>query len=73
MSRVIQFLKMHAEDMRRQSKPNANTITQYQATENARMASECEFAAETLRLVYNQLFSDGVMEGVKNLAESMKG
>lgn len=72
MSRVIEFLKMHAEDMRRQSKPNS-VITEYTANQNARMAAECEFAAEALRLIYNQLFSDGLIEGVKNLTKSKDG
>ena len=38
MINAIQHLKMAAEDYRRMSTPNANTITEYTANKNAELA-----------------------------------
>ena len=72
MIHAIQHLKMAAEDYRRMSTPNANTITEYTANKNAELADEFELAAEALRKLHNEGFNEGVLAGLKALAESCK-
>lgn len=72
MIHAIQHLKMAAEDYRRMSTPNANTITEYTANKNAELADEFELAAEALRKLHNEGFNEGVLAGLKSLAESCK-
>lgn len=72
MIHAIQHLKMAAEDYRRMSTPNANTITEYTANKNAELALEFEVAAEALRKLHNEGFNEGVLAGLKSLAESCK-
>lgn len=69
---AINLLKMEALSRRSMTTPNANTITEYAAAENARLADEYEFAAEALRKLHNEGFAEGVLEGLKALAESCK-
>lgn len=54
------------------STPNANTITEYTANKNAELADEFELAAEALRKLHNEGFNEGVLAGLKSLAESCK-
>lgn len=72
MIHAIQHLKMAAEDYRRMSTPNANTITEYTANKNAELALEFEVAAEALLKLHNDGFAEGVLAGLKGLAESCK-
>jgi hypothetical protein len=72
MINASQLLKMHEADLRRMTTPNANTITEHAAKENAKLADEYEFAAEALRKLHNKGFSEGVVAGLKSLAESCK-
>lgn len=72
MIHAIQHLKMAAEDYRRMSTPNANTITEYTANKNAKLADEFELAAEALRKLHNEGFNEGVLAGLKSLSESCK-
>jgi hypothetical protein len=72
MINAIHLLKMEAQCRRRMTTPNAHTITEHAATENAKLADEYEFAAEALRKLHNEGFGEGVMAGLKSLAESCK-
>ena len=72
MIHVIQHLKLVAEDYRRLVTPNANTITEYTAKRNAELALEFEVAAEALLKLHNEGFNEGVLAGLKSLAESCK-
>lgn len=72
MINAIQLLKMEAQARRSMTTPNANTVTKYAAAENAKMADEYDLAAEALRRMHNKAFEDGILEGVKALAESCK-
>jgi hypothetical protein len=72
MIHAIQLLKMEAQCRRRMTTPNAHTITEHAARENAKLADEYEFAAESLRKLHNEGFGEGVMAGLKSLAESCK-
>jgi hypothetical protein len=72
MINAIQLLKMEAQCRRRMTTPNAHTITEHAAKENAKLADEYEFAAEALRKLQNEGFGEGVMAGLKSLAESCK-
>lgn len=69
---AIQLLKMEAQVRRSMTTPNAHTITEYAAAKNAKLADEYELAAEALRRMCNKAFEDGIIEGVKALAESCK-
>ena len=70
MINAIQLLKMEAQARRSMTTPNAHTITEYAAAENAKLADEYEFAAEALRKLHNEGFNAGVLAGLKALAES---
>ena len=72
MINAIQLLKMEAQARRSMTTPNAHTITEYAAAENAKLADEYEFAAEALRKLHNEGFNEGVLAGLKALAESCK-
>ena len=72
MINAIQLLKMEAQARRSMTTPNAHTITEYAAAENAKLADEYEFAAEALRKLHNECFNEGVLAGLKALAESCK-
>ena len=72
MINAIQLLKMEAHTLRSMTTPNANTITEWSAKKNAELADEYEFAAEALRKLHNEGFAEGVLEGLKALAESCK-
>jgi hypothetical protein len=72
MINAILLLKMEAQCRRRMTTPNAHTITEHAAKENAKLADEYEFAAEALRKLHNEGFGEGVMAGLKSLAESCK-
>lgn len=72
MINAINLLKMEATVRRGMTTPNANTITEYAARENAKLADEYELAAEALRQMHNEGFKDGVLAGLKSLAESCK-
>ena len=72
MINAIQLLKMEAQARRSMTTPNAHTITEYAAAENAKLAEEYEFAAEALRKLHNEGFNEGVLAGLKALAESCK-
>jgi len=63
---------MEAQARRSMTTPNAHTITEYAAAENAKLADEYEFAAEALRKLHNEGFNEGVLAGLKALAESCK-
>lgn len=72
MINAIQHLKMAAEDYRRMATPNANTVTEYTARKNAELADEFDLAAEALRKLHNEGFTEGVLAGLRSLAESCK-
>ena len=72
MINAIQLLKMEAQVRRSMTTPNANTITEYAAKENEKLADEYEFAAEALRKLHNEGFAEGVLAGLKAMAESCK-
>jgi hypothetical protein len=76
MINAIYLLKMEAQCRRRMTTPNAHTITEHaakeNAKENAKLADEYEVAAEALRKLHNEGFGEGVMAGMKSLAESCK-
>jgi hypothetical protein len=72
MHNAIQLLKMEAQARRSMTTPNANTITEYAAKENEKLADEYEVAAEALRKLHNEGFSEGILAGLKSLAESCK-
>lgn len=72
MIHAIELLKMEAHARRSMSTPNANTITEYTARENAKLAEEYELAAEALRQMHNKAFADGIVAGVRSMAESCK-
>lgn len=72
MQNAIQLLKMEAHARRGMTTPNAHTVTEAAAAENAKLADEYEAAAEALRRMHNKAFEDGILEGVKSLAESCK-
>lgn len=72
MINAIQHLKMAADDYRRMSKFNAHTITECMALKNAALADEFELAADALRKLNNEGFNEGVLAGLKSLAESCK-
>ena len=72
MINAIQLLKMEAQARRSMTTPNVHTITEYAAAENAKLADEYELAAEALRRMHNKAFEDGIIDGVKALAESCK-
>ena len=65
MINAITLLKMHAEDLRRMTTSNANTISEWTAKENAKLADEYEFAAEALRTLHR-----GGLADLKAIAES---
>ena len=52
--------------------PNAHTITVYTAHKNAELADEYELAAEALRQMHNKSFEDGIIAGIRSMAESCK-
>ena len=70
MINAINLLKMEAQGRRSMTTPNANTITEYAAAENARLADEYDLAAEALRRMHNKAFEDGIVDGVKAIVES---
>ena len=72
MINAIQLLKMEAVARRSMTTQNANTITEWAAKKNAELADEFEFAAEALRKLHNEGFNEGVLAGLKALAESCK-
>ena len=72
MINAIQLLKMEAQARRSMTTPNAHTITEYAAAENANLADEYESAADALRKLHNEGFNEGVLAGLKALAESCK-
>lgn len=72
MIKVIQHLKMVAEDYRNMSTPNTSTITEYTANKNRELALEFEVAAEALRKLYNEGFNEGILAGLTSLTENCK-
>ncbi len=72
MKNAIQLLKMEAVGRRSMTTPNSQTITEYAAKENAKLADEYEAAAEVLRVVANEAFAQGILKGVESLVESCK-
>jgi len=72
MINAIMLLKQEAAARRSMTTPNAHTITEYTARENAKLADEYEFAAEALRKLHNEGFKEGVLNGLKSLSESCK-
>lgn len=70
MLNAIMLLKHEAHARRSMTTPNANTITEYAAKENEKLADEYDFAAEALRKLHNEGFTEGVLAGLKSLAES---
>jgi len=72
MNNAIDLLKREAHARRSISVPNSQTITEYTAKKNLKLAEEHEAAAEALRQMHNKAFADGVLAGVKSLAESCK-
>jgi len=72
MIKAIQLLTMEAHARRSMTTPTRNTVTEYTANENAKLADEYEAAAEALRQMHNKAFSDGILAGIKSIAESCK-
>ena len=72
MKNAIQLLKMEAAGRRSMTTPNAHTITEYTARENAKLADEYEAAADALRCMANEAFAQGILKGVDSLVESCK-
>ena len=70
MNDAINHLKMAAADYRRLTTPNQFTITEAAARENERLANQFEMAAEALRQMHNRLFVEGIVAGVKSIADS---
>lgn len=50
--------------------PDANVTAAHAALRNAKLADEFEFAAEALRKLHNGCFTEGILQGMKSLAES---
>lgn len=72
MHNAIILLKQEAAARRSMTTPNANTITEYSARENAKLADEYELAAEALRKLHNEGFTEGVLAGLKAMADDLK-
>ena len=72
MKNAIQLLKMEAAGRRSMTTPNSHTITEYTASENAKLADEYEAAADALRVMANEAFAQGILKGVASLVESCK-
>ena len=72
MKNAIQLLKMEAAGRRSMTTPNAHTITEYTAKENAKLADEYEAAVDALRCMVNEAFAQGILKGVDSLVESCK-
>lgn len=70
MINAILLLRQEAQVRRSMTTPNAHTITEYTAKENEKLADEYELAAEMLRKVYNEVFNEGFLMGMKSLVES---
>ena len=70
MINAIQLLKMEAAGRRSMTTPNAHTITEYTARHNAELADEYELAAEALKQLHNRMFEEGILAGMKRLADS---
>ena len=72
MRNAIRLLKMEAEGRRSMTTPNAHTITEYAARENALLAEEYELAAAMLLELHKDGFSEGVLAGLRRLAGDLK-
>lgn len=70
MNDAIMLLKMEAAARRSMTTPNQHTITEHTARENERLANQYELAAEALRQMHNKAFADGILAGVRSMAES---
>lgn len=70
MINAILLLRQEAQVRRSMTTPNAHTITEYTAKENEKLADEHELAAEMLRKMYNERFTEGFLMGMKSLVES---
>ena len=70
MIEAIQLLKSEALVLRSMTTPNTQTITEWAAKENERLADKYEFAAEALRQLHNQGFNEGILVGLQTIAES---
>jgi hypothetical protein len=67
---AINLLKTEALSRRSMTTPNQHTITEWTARENERLANQYDLAAEALRRMHNKAFADGILEGVKAIADS---
>lgn len=72
MINAIILLRTEAENLRGMTTPNQNTVTEYTAQKNAKLADEYEFAAEALRKLHNEGFAEGVLQGLTSLVEDIK-
>lgn len=64
MINAIDLLKMAAYDMRNISTPNSQTITEYAAKHNLKLAEEYELAAQLLAKAQRAGFAEGWLEGI---------
>lgn len=69
---AIRLLKEEAHIRRGMTTPNQHTITEHSARENKRLADEYETAAEALRQMHNKAFADGILAGIRSIADSCK-
>lgn len=67
---AIHLLEEEAVIRRSMTTPNSHTITEHTARENARLADQYELAAKALRQMHNKAFAEGILAGMKVLAES---
>lgn len=73
MINAIRLLKMAAHDMRNISTPNSQTITEYAANQNKKMAEEYELAAQLLVKAQNAGFAEGWLEGINKWCKEREG
>ena len=69
---AIRLLQEEAHIRRGMTTPNHHTITEHSARENKRLAEEYEIAAEALRQMHNKAFADGILAGIRSIADSCK-
>lgn len=69
MINAIKLLLTEAQTRRSMTTPNAHTITECAAQENAKLADEYEMAAEALKKLQREGFAEGIVEGFRKIAE----
>lgn len=72
MINAITLLEQEARARRSRVMPARDAVDEHADDENARLADEYERAAEALRRLHNRGFSEGVLAGLKTLADSCK-